>query len=430
VAGILCLLSVFFAGTAAASCPITADQVAVYVDPNQGGNCKVLGPGFYPTPASFGLPDNSISSVVVGANVNVTLFRDSPSGGTWQFNESSQTFYGAGDVVGSLSGFDNVVSAIEVASRGSTEQVAHTFLGNNPNRYGSEWGTASQGLAHDANYWYITKTDRIYKYPLTSTLTGTPTASVDISTALAPLNCKHFGDLDVQDSPTTGQTFLFVPLEQCTGTWAGALVVAVLDTSLHLVTYDSLFAPEQAGHAAWLAFQPSSGHNLLFSSTEHVTASTPLVRYELDWDNIYPDPAGHYILYAHTDDFVLNNESPNGPSPSDIANVQGGVFSDDGSVFYLSNGANLHSAFGSCPSSRDGNGIHAFRTSDFQRIAQSSNGIGAFNLENHPCDWFSLDEVEGIDFLNMNGSGGAFQGSLHAMLFSNYDPSIYLKHYR
>jgi hypothetical protein len=53
-----------------------ADQVIAYADINYLGACRLLTLGTYPTPTSFGLPDNSISSVKVGTNAQVQLFWD------------------------------------------------------------------------------------------------------------------------------------------------------------------------------------------------------------------------------------------------------------------------------------------------------------------------------------------------------------------
>jgi len=420
--------------TARAACPITPDQVAVYVDGNLQGACRVLSPGFYGNAAAFGLPDNSISSVAVGTNVNVTLFSGSQSG-TWKFNESSTTFFGSGYTVTNIgSVMNDQTSAIEVASRLDsaipTAPVAHWSLGDNPSRFRGQWAARAEGLAHDSDNWYITNEKHIYKYPLTASLTGSPTISIGIPSELSALNCNHYGDPDVAISPE-GEPFLFVPVEGCTASPFGVSeLVAVFDSALNFVTFDALFAPEQAGHASWLAFQPTpEGQNLLFSSNYvRIGANDPVIRYELDWSAIFPDPGGHYILSGNTTNFFLTNESPDGPSFVDIANVQGGVFSDDGTILYISNGASLTSKL-TCPSSRDGNGIHAFRATDFQRIAQSSNGFGGFNFANKPCSITSLEEVEGIDYVNMWDRGGAFNGFLHAMLISNVNNSVYLKHF-
>ncbi|HET8522177.1 MAG TPA: PA14 domain-containing protein, partial [Thermomicrobiales bacterium] len=58
------------------SCNPTADQVALYVDPNQSGQCVVKGIGNYPNPSAIGLPNDSVSSIRVGANVKAVLCRN------------------------------------------------------------------------------------------------------------------------------------------------------------------------------------------------------------------------------------------------------------------------------------------------------------------------------------------------------------------
>lgn len=61
--------------TALGNCVPNANQVALYVYAQNGGQCVVKGIGEYPDPASLGLPNDSISALRVGANVTVTLFQ-------------------------------------------------------------------------------------------------------------------------------------------------------------------------------------------------------------------------------------------------------------------------------------------------------------------------------------------------------------------
>jgi hypothetical protein len=58
------------------SCSPDADSVAFYVDANFEGNCTRFGRGDFRNYTDFGLPDNSISSIEVGANVQVVLCKD------------------------------------------------------------------------------------------------------------------------------------------------------------------------------------------------------------------------------------------------------------------------------------------------------------------------------------------------------------------
>ncbi|MFZ2614587.1 MAG: beta/gamma crystallin-related protein, partial [Anaerolineae bacterium] len=54
-------------------CNPNSDQVALYVDNGFQGQCVIKGQGDYPNPNSIGLPNDSISSVRVGSNVQVRL---------------------------------------------------------------------------------------------------------------------------------------------------------------------------------------------------------------------------------------------------------------------------------------------------------------------------------------------------------------------
>jgi len=63
------------------NCNPNADQIALFVDSNYGGQCVVKNIGEYPNPGSIGLPNDSISSVKIGGNVEAILCRDDDYGG-------------------------------------------------------------------------------------------------------------------------------------------------------------------------------------------------------------------------------------------------------------------------------------------------------------------------------------------------------------
>jgi len=63
------------------SCNPNADQIALFVDANYSGQCVVKGIGQYPNPGAIGLPNDSISSIKVGGNVQAILCRDDNYGG-------------------------------------------------------------------------------------------------------------------------------------------------------------------------------------------------------------------------------------------------------------------------------------------------------------------------------------------------------------
>jgi photosystem II stability/assembly factor-like uncharacterized protein len=70
--------------TAAGSCAPAAGQVAFFVYPEFGGQCVLKNTGDYPTPASMGLPPDSISSLRIGEGVALRLCRAEFYGGLCQ----------------------------------------------------------------------------------------------------------------------------------------------------------------------------------------------------------------------------------------------------------------------------------------------------------------------------------------------------------
>jgi hypothetical protein len=90
-----------------------ANEVFIFTDPNFGGTCAALFEGFYPnpsplTPGSFGLPNDSISSIKVGSAVRARLFQAIVYGGNF-------TMIGAMSILNTMmAGWDNTVSSIRV----------------------------------------------------------------------------------------------------------------------------------------------------------------------------------------------------------------------------------------------------------------------------------------------------------------------------
>ncbi|MBN1136492.1 MAG: pre-peptidase C-terminal domain-containing protein [Anaerolineae bacterium] len=63
------------------SCIPTADQIALFEHADYGGRCVVKESGAYPDPTAIGLPNDTISSIRVGDNVQARLCRDANDGG-------------------------------------------------------------------------------------------------------------------------------------------------------------------------------------------------------------------------------------------------------------------------------------------------------------------------------------------------------------
>jgi hypothetical protein len=86
-------------------------QVFIYTDPNFKGTCAALEEGFFaadgvPFQYNFGLPNDSLSSVKVGANVRIRLFSDTLLRGSFK--------HLTGFVSTMPPGWDNVTSSMRV----------------------------------------------------------------------------------------------------------------------------------------------------------------------------------------------------------------------------------------------------------------------------------------------------------------------------
>lgn len=103
----------------AQSCRPNANQIAIFYDSNYRGRCRVRDVGNYPSARSIGLPNDSISSIVVGSNVGAMLCKDVNYKGTCETYRSNDSFLGNNSI-----GNDQV-SSIRVfrkANRPSTSQ--------------------------------------------------------------------------------------------------------------------------------------------------------------------------------------------------------------------------------------------------------------------------------------------------------------------
>jgi hypothetical protein len=362
-----------------------------------------LNVGWYGNSRSFGLPNDSISSLWVGANVRVSLFEHASYKGEEAFFEGGYEYGGLGNAN------DETSSIIVDYDRGT--HAAYWYEGNDPSNRQTFWTDNAQGIAHDDDYWYITQERVLRKWHITANLSSDRDIQrVSMPAALAQRGCNHFGDPDAKNG------YVFVPVTGCNNRIP---LLAVFDASdLHLVCYDELYGGQGAG---WVAIDPTSDY--LYTSDKYLDSSHPLFVYEIDWNAIYDDPNPHWILYQTLFDQYLYRRDG---GPINLAHLQGGTFSDDGKLLYLSNG------YWDCSQPRDGYGLRIFNKNTRRMIAKSGNGYGpSFNFENH-CGGLEGEEIEGLDYVDMNGRGGPFGGVLHAMLLDNdvtTDDDIFIKHY-
>jgi hypothetical protein len=145
----------------AQNCRPNANQIAVFYDANYQGRCVVRNVGTYSSVRSTGLPNDSISSIIVGRNVTAVLCRDVNFRGTCETFSSSDSFLGNNRI-----GNDQVSSIRVIRRRTNPPPVQNC----RPN--------ANQiALFYDANYRGRCVLRNIGGYPSVSS-TGLPNDSI------------------------------------------------------------------------------------------------------------------------------------------------------------------------------------------------------------------------------------------------------------
>ncbi|MDW8317828.1 MAG: N-acetylmuramoyl-L-alanine amidase [Anaerolineae bacterium] len=104
----------FMRARADARCTPNADQTALFVDAGFSGQCVVKGYGEYRNPGAIGLPNDSLSSIVVGSNVQVVLCEHDDYGGV------CETFTANDDNLSDNRIGNDRVSSLRVERRGGS----------------------------------------------------------------------------------------------------------------------------------------------------------------------------------------------------------------------------------------------------------------------------------------------------------------------
>jgi hypothetical protein len=331
----------------------------------------------------------------------------------------------------------------------------HTYLGNRPDEGSPGWHVEAQGLAHDADNWYITQNPplirvggqvfggpKLWRVPVTRDLASGVDCDHDgVScselrlTALLKLGYDHFGDLDFHE--TGGRRFLMVPVEH--GDPGPGVAFFRGDDSLEFLGV-AAFPGQQQAASGWVAIDPAG--DLISSGGP----AERLNRFAVDWAGIPEHTPADPVLGVLTFlDVPILLRDPDGQALS-LDTPQGGEFSDDGQLFYFSNGflGDVHPSWG----------VHVFRLRTgspaecaprpscqiARRIERSHNGPGGFAYEfNSTCSLtggYYCEEAEGLTAWDLDADPRApnVRGQLHVMLLDNDDffdtDDIYVKHYR
>jgi hypothetical protein len=149
----------------------------------------------------------------------------------------------------------------------------HTYLGNRPDEGNPGWHEEAQGLAHDADNWYVSQNPgffvvggtiqggpKLWRIPVTHDLAdGVDCGDTGVSckrlfdTPLFGLGYNHYGDIDFFQ--TGGRSFLVVPIEG--GDPGPAMAFFRGDDTLEFLGLAPV-APQ--GKSSWVAVDPVRRH--------------------------------------------------------------------------------------------------------------------------------------------------------------------------
>jgi len=286
------------------------------------------------------------------------------------------------------------------------------YLGNYPDDRNTGFHEDVQGVAHDADHWFITQTATLWKIPVSRNLNsvsgsdpGVLRRTLSNYPALAAYN--HFGDLDHYVFRGTG--YLLVPIENTNG---GASPGVAIFRGGDLAYLGHATFPGQAS-SPWCCVDP---FGQVYSSAGQPTS---IRRYSLDWDN-FADSGGVSLLFL--DALPIFREDG---GVLQLRHMQGGEFSPGGALLYLVSGYFEDT-------DKNAEGIHVFDVATWRRIQHSTNGHGHFNYEFHPGG-LSDQEPEGLTIWDLDdGRAPGISGQLHVFLLENDDFSadqVFFKHY-
>ncbi len=335
-----------------------------------------------------------------------------------------------------------VCLAISISTACAEEyEAAFSYINNYPYDKRPGWHANCQGITHDDSHWFITRDSRLFKIPVNELATDINTnpdiKSIPI-TDIADLNeYNHFGDLTHYEFEE--HHYLVVPVTGESVTPAMAIFESVDEPNPFI--YKGKYMLSGLGNVGWCAIDPQG---YLYTSDSPLDY---MVKYEIIWGDV---AANSVTLIKQTPNIQLKDENGVGLV---IDNMQGGVFSDSGSLLFLVSGYyDSHYAE---------EGINVIDTATWNRIRRSKNnnniciepcsdpydpfcclnwvddtcGSDPFCYEFHPGGWFeNRDEPEGITFWDLDGADVPnISGQLHVLLVdqeaSDDDDSVYLKHY-
>lgn len=306
------------------------------------------------------------------------------------------------------------------------------YLGDWPHRGTPSWGDddgATNGVGHDDHNWYFSKvgvgdhlfrTWRIWRIPVSEDinqdLSSNPGVTVlemeDPSVSeLASMHYDHVGDLDV--ICWKGVNYLLAPM---TGDPPSPIIAFFEPEHLQLVNYAWLVGQENVG---WCA---TGRDGRIYSSKDDADS---VFGYDIDWSKVLSGS-------SHTG--LARSDSASHALPYRLYSMQGGEFSPDGELLYLTCGIIKCLGFGEI---HPEDGMHVIRTSDWEEVRRASNtrrgdapSAFEYNFDNDGCGG---DEPEGLTIWDLDdGRAPNVRGQLHVVLMDHakvLTERVSMKHY-
>lgn len=330
-------------------------------------------------------------------------------------------------------------------SDGNGYQQYYRFLNKYPDEVqNTGFHGEANGIAHDANYWYITNNhydnvEALWKIPVTQSLYGisenTPGVSVVKSNEITcltesgqknlrqDLGYTHLGDLVAYEY--NNQYYLLVPVED--GILGPAIAVLSADNPNQCLGIDVLritsdYPSELNNASAWCAVYPEG---YVYTSPNYWNFDDGVVKlfkYRLNWEDLGSAPMSLTYLYT----IYLQNEIGDPLSRYEISGyAQGGEFSPDGRLLYVSAG----DSGWDCNNEEYG-GIHVFETqpsNTWRRVARSHSSDNTFFKYDYNCGQYEYEEPEGLTLWDLDEVRQSYldpaiapcNGQLHVLLLDN-----------
>ncbi len=282
-----------------------------------------------------------------------------------------------------------------------------------------------QGITTDSNNWYMTSDEnnlfqgkgRLFIFPLSADLTGTPTEIVD------PFpDWDHPGDIDYYNG------WIYVALEEGLNNKKHAIGAIPTSTISNKSTYKTFEFPsgypQRVGSFPWIARDPYSGffYSSLFNPSDSTNSTSELIRYKASYNFFDGSPSG--FEYCGT----VTLDEP-------IYRVQGGDFSPSGRLYLATD-----------PQDQSEINKGVIKVVEMRGNTLSNSTIDCSTLPNTSATIIksiyltkqpgTSEEIEGITILNLDdGSayGGTNRGQIHTILLGKDNFStdkLYLKHNR